>query len=544
MKLEPMRFPDNITKSKQVNFGGLNHRIGARDGELWDMQNLTAEHYPTLSTRCRRQITWDNIQKPHGVFFWDTLYWAAGTGFYREGQFAGVLTDTRKIFAGIGPYVIIFPDKKAYNTETGEMKNLEAQVSATDVSFRNGTIYGEPADANTIYHAGTNWADFFKPGDAVTISGCTTQPKNNQTIIIREIDGDEMHFYENSFTITGEGYAETGQVSIARKLPDLEAVFECDNRLWGFRDRTIYASKLGDPFNWNVYDGLSTDAWAVEIGGTSALTAGIAYNGYPMFFTMNAIYKVFGKYPSAYQTSKTDGHGVIPAARWSLAIAGNVLFYLSSAGICAYSGGTPSLISAPFGDQQFSAAVAGSDGDRYFVSMTDYKKRTARLYVYDTRYNAWHIEDDTDMIDAARYGGNLLLMTTDGVMFIVKDNEDLPYYTVKEDAFDWYAEFDDFYGYTTYKGSGTPLPQHKGITKLQLRLELEKDATAELAIRYDSSGEWITVATLDGTVKQNHYLGIIPHRCDHFRLRMQGHGGMRLYSLAYDYYEGSDLNTH
>lgn len=544
MKLEPMRYSDNITKSKQVNFGGLNHRIGARDGELWDMKNLTAEHYPVLSTRPRRLLAWDNLQKPNGVFWWDTLYWVDGTGFYREGQFAGVVKDTEKIFAGIGPYVIIFPDKKAYHTQTGKMMDLEEKVCVTNVSFQNGTIYEEPAEANTIYHAGTNWADHFKPGDAVTISGCTAQPKNNQTIIIREIAGDELRFYENSFEITGTGYKETGTVTIERKLPELKAVFECDNRLWGFNDRTIFASKLGDPFNWNVYDGLSTDAWAVEIGGTSALTAGIVYNGYPTFFTMNAIYKVFGKYPSAYQTSKTDGHGVIPAARHSLAIAGNVLFYLSSAGVCAYTGGHPTLISAPFGDQQFYAAVAGSDGDRYFVSMTDYKKRTARLYVYDTRYGLWHIEDGTDLIGAAHYGGNLLMMTTDGVTFIVKDNEDRPYYTVEEDTFDWYAEFADFYGYSTYKGSGTPIPQHKGIVKLQLRLELERDATAKLEIQYDSSGEWIHVAELDGTVKQNHYLGMIPHRCDHFRLRLEGHGGMRLYSLAYDYYEGSNLNTH
>lgn len=32
-------------------FGGYNHNLRIRDGEFYDMQNLTGEHYPILSPR-------------------------------------------------------------------------------------------------------------------------------------------------------------------------------------------------------------------------------------------------------------------------------------------------------------------------------------------------------------------------------------------------------------------------------------------------------------------------------------------------------------
>ncbi len=96
----------------------------------------------------------------------------------------------------------------------------------------------------------------------MTIEGCTKHPENNKTPIIREIDGDKLYFYEYIFTLDGEDgvtpYTETGTLSVRRTVPDLLYVCENENRLWGCDKTTIYASKLGDIFNWNVYDGLDT----------------------------------------------------------------------------------------------------------------------------------------------------------------------------------------------------------------------------------------------------------------------------------------------
>ena len=55
MELPDMKYADQLTKGKQVKFRGLNHSIGARDGEIWDMQNMTGDHYPLL---CTRSLPW------------------------------------------------------------------------------------------------------------------------------------------------------------------------------------------------------------------------------------------------------------------------------------------------------------------------------------------------------------------------------------------------------------------------------------------------------------------------------------------------------
>lgn len=40
MRLPQVSYADGIKTAKQDEFAGLNHNLGAKDGELWDMQNL------------------------------------------------------------------------------------------------------------------------------------------------------------------------------------------------------------------------------------------------------------------------------------------------------------------------------------------------------------------------------------------------------------------------------------------------------------------------------------------------------------------------
>ena len=281
---------------------------------------------------------------------------------------------------------MIFPDKAYYNTLTGEFGSLESTWSGPSLTFTNGKLYDEDADANCIQASGVSWEDYFKAGDAVTISGCTKHPENNKTPIIREIDGDKLYFYEFAFTLDGEDgttpYTETGTLTISRTVPDLKFVCENENRLWGCDDTTIYASKLGDIFNWNVFDGLATDSYSVDTGSAGNFTACISYMGYPIFFKEDHIYKVYGSIPTNFEVMGSATLGVAAGSAASLAVAGEVLFYLSRAGIMAYSGGIPQPVGAAFGVDQFRDAAAGSDGLKYYVSMQD-QDGEWRLNVYD-----------------------------------------------------------------------------------------------------------------------------------------------------------------
>ena len=165
MKLPEVPYADGIGKRGQLQFYGLDHNLGAGDGGLWDMQNLTSDYYPVLSTRAKRKI-YKNLVNPGGLFAWDALAWVEGTAFYYGGTKKGDVTAGEKRFAAIGAYIIILPDKKYYNCLADEFGTMEASFTGS-AKIQDGTYAGEDAKANTIYASGarvyylTDWMCMF-----------------------------------------------------------------------------------------------------------------------------------------------------------------------------------------------------------------------------------------------------------------------------------------------------------------------------------------------------------------------------------------------
>ncbi len=535
MKLPDIRYLDRTKKTTQVKFGGLNHTLGAGDGEIWDMNNMTGDHYPLLATRERRYKVL-TLEQPGGLFSWDKLCWVDGTGFYYDGVWKGGVSAGCKRFASMGAYIVILPDKCFYNVKTDTFGSMEAHWSGAKLTFTNGLLYDEEAEANTITCEGVLWSDYFRSGDAVTISGCTKHPENNKTAIIREIDGDKLYFYEYAFKLDEEKpYAEEGELKLSRTVPDLLHICENENRLWGCTGSTIYASKLNDIFNWNVYDGLESDAWTVEPTAAGELTGCVSYKGYAVFFKEGQIYKVYGSTPSSYSVVGSASLGLAQGSGESLAIAGETLFYLGRNGIMAYSGGIPQPISQAFGTEHYRNAVAGSDGLKYFVSMQDGDGEWG-LFVFNTQTGLWHKEDTSHVTHFAYCGDNLYMLNDLGEVWTAGRAVTIPEGAGQEAPFDWMVEFADF---------TEDDPNKKSAGRMQLRMDLEKEATATVYIQYDSDGRWREMRTLyDDGEKRSWCIPVIPRRCDHYRVRLCGTGGCLIYSLAREYSQSSGLKSN
>ena len=528
MRLPRMRHSGGWRKAVQMQFGGYKHLPSAGEGEIYDMENLSSDLAPLLATRKPRKAV---RAIPGGsIGGHDKLYWVEGTTFYYDGESKGTVAAGEKQFAGMGQRIIIWPDKLVYHTGDDKLEKLEASVSGTGVKFDNGELFGEKAECNSIVCAGVDFKAHFSAGDAVEITGCTKHPENNKTPIIREIseDGHTLRFYEYVFTLEGTtekpvGYTEPGTITFARKVPDMDYICVNENRLWGCKGDTVYASKLGDPKNFNVFDGVDTDSFWVEAGSAGSFTGCVSFLGYPVFFKESSIHKMYGDLPSNFQLMASAVLGVQAGEARSLAIAGETLYYLSTAGIMAYTGGIPACIGGDLGEGDFHGAVAGSDGLKYYVSMHDGQRQN--LFVWDTRRRMWHREDDTAARGFARVGGDLYLLARDGQLMQLGAGEEV---------FPWAVEFGDF-----TEGS----PDAKGYGKLQLRMELEAGSTAKAEIRYDSRGPWQTVGQMESDVKRTWLLPIIPRRADHYRIRITGRGGAVLYSLARQMYGGSETRT-
>ena len=254
--------------------------------------------------------------------------------------------------------------------------------------------------------------------------------------------------------------------------------------------------------------------------------------GYPTFFKDQDVYKVYGSKPSNYEVMNVATLGLMSGSGKSLAIAGETLFYLGNCGVIMYTGGIPTPINRAFGQERYRNAVAGSDGLKYYISMED-EEGEWHLFVYDSQKGMWHEEDQKEIVGFAYLEGQLYMLDSDGNMttegYAGVEGEE-------EEDFEWYAEFTDF---------TDDSPNKKEVHKIQIRLDLEEDAWCRLKLQMDGDGEWFVPAggRIEGGSKMSYTLAIVPRRADFYKLRLEGQGGCKIYSIARQYVEASELKS-
>ena len=590
-------YSDNIKKKGFIKFYGLSHTNGAGEGAIYDMMNLSADDFPLISVRRRRRYS--TVLKEQIITdFYITDFYSDGEHLFvivQEGQAYALYVDGSRVddfgeyssdlvhsIATIGTRTVIAPEMMIYDSADETFSAAASKTPEIECVFRDGTYAGEDAKACTIEYRGDDtgfdFSKYFKVGDGITIEGATDQA-NNKTLVLREISATTLGFYEYSFlipeeeeeTTDGEGDGEstsdtetettdtgdTGDgtegdttedttevkkppaetelqtLTLSRTVPEIDFICENENRLWGCRGSQIYSSKVGDPTNWNVFDGVASDSYAVQVGSKGDFTACCSYLGYPIFFKEDNIYKVYGSYPSQFQVLASASLGVKKGSHKSLAVAGEILFFLSRVGIMAYSGGIPQHVSSCFGNDVLTGGVAGSNGRKYFVSLKN-SEGSKYTYVYDTEYKLWHKEDSLDIVGFG-YAGGLFFAIPDGTIYADGSNEAQAEWLrlVQEGPFDSFVEFADFTDEN---------PNRKGVSKIQLRLDLEEGASVKAKIKLDGEreGEWKDISTISTTNKRSYYLPIIPKRADHYKIRLEGKGEWRLHSLTVERYSGSE----
>jgi hypothetical protein len=323
-------------------------------------------------------------------------------------------------------------------------------------------------------------------------------------------------------------------ITIKRLMPTLDFVIESGNRLWGCRYgeaqngemvNEIYASKLGDFKNWHSFQGISTDSYTASCGSDGAFTGAITHLGYPIFFKENCMHKVYGNFPANYQIQTTDCRGVQKGSHKSLAIVNEILYYKSRLGVCAYDGSLPVEVSMSLGDVAYFDAVGGAHGNKYYISMADNGGKY-HFFVYDTSKGLWHKEDNTKVTQFCSHRNEMYFLdnTLGEIKSVFGDS------TTGEDI-RWKAESGTI---------GFDSPDKKYISNMMVRLSLEFGSKVYFYIMYDSSGRWEHVGTIVGNNLRSMNVPVRPLRCDHFRLKIEGEGGAKIYSICKTLEQGSD----
>lgn len=331
---------NNVATQKKTTgtFGGINENEVINENEFAEMKNMSSDLYPAIGPRLARGEVVAKLKKPNGTHYNNGLIWVDGTDFYYKGNLVGTVEDSEKQMVSMGAYVLVWPDKRIYNTSTGEWKSIEKSWTQSAQATIGPTVSASTFIKIKCSGIGSEFAQ----GDGVEISGCTNSGMN-KSAVIQSRDTDYI-------VVIGDVEKEFTQdsgLTIKRKAPDMDFMTELDNRVWGCssKNHEVYACKLGDPCNWNCFEGISTDAYAATIGSDGDFTGAATHLGYVLFFKESMIHKVYGSKPSNIQINSYPARGVKKGCSRSLAIVNATLMYASCDGICGYDGGVPYLIS-------------------------------------------------------------------------------------------------------------------------------------------------------------------------------------------------------
>jgi hypothetical protein len=322
------------------------------------------------------------------------------------------------------------------------------------------------------------------------------------------------------------------QVTIERRVPDLDYIAVCDNRVWGCSsaENVLYACKQGDATNWFCYQGIASDSYAVTVGSDGTFTGAASCMSYVLFFKENTMHKVYGTKPSDYQVVTLRCRGVAKGAAKSLREINEALYYLSTAGVMTWNGSLPTKISATLDPDKLvnaTRAVSGTlDGQYYLQIDTD---AGTRLLVYDTERNLWHEESAVghEMVSTGRQ-----LYFWDGESLWAA----LPEREKDSDTADATQQTESSPDYDWISGDiGLDNPDDKYISRITVRMDAKAHSTVHFYASYDG-GRWeqlgeaansATWARLD--------VPMIPARHDTMRLRIQGTGRVTLRSIAFTF---------
>jgi len=567
-------------------FRGYNHNLRIGNGEFYDMENMTSDYYPVLSPREKRGL-YTIPGNPQGMIAKDSLCYIDGSYFvmgeYRVDMgLSEKEADCPKQLISMGAYVIIMPDKMYINTmDLNEYGSIEAAFSTTeDVTFALCSISGEEyADTTVSATAPENpenltlWIDTsaqphtlkkysanseswvsvattyikisskgigaaFQQYDGVTISGIAVKGleglNGSATLWDR---GEDYVVVVGILDAVATQAVDAGAVTVERKMPNMDFIIESENRLWGCRYGTavngemvneIYACKLGDFKNWNCFMNLSTDSYVASCGTDGPFTGAITHLGYPLFFKENCVHKVYGNYPANYQIQTTVCRGVQKGSHRSLAIVNETLFYKSKGSVCAYDGSLPVEVSEALGNETYGNAVGGTHGNKYYISMKD-SRGNWHLFVYDTARTMWHREDDLHADSFCSFLGELYCIDHDSKKIVTMLSSGI----TDERAVEWMVEFGE---------QGLSSPDMKYISRLTVRMQLEANTEVTFYVKYDQSNEWDRVFQMTSTSLRSLSVPIRPRRCDHMKLRIEGRGGAKIYSITKTLEQGSELS--
>ncbi len=528
-------------KRKQTfldTFKGLCLRHVTPEGYFKDTENLSSDGYPTVAPRKKRGVITE-CANVHAMYDHAKMCWVWESALFYGETMVGEVIPGKKQFASLGANIVIYPDKLLLNTESMTLTSLENEVNVRFVALYAVNRDGSDG-ANTDYTkiAAVGIGQGFKEGDNVYISGIGEAVADGNYLIQSRTDDHIVIIHKLSEKTTVQN-----SITVSRKVPDLDYICALDNRIWGASSlqHKICACKLGDPTNWEVFQGISTDSYQAIVPSAAPFTGAASDLGNVIFFKEEEIIRVYGNKPSNFQVTSYKMPGVEAGSSESIAFLESALFYKGLNGVYAYDGGIPECISAFLGDKRYINARAGAVNGKYYISMCDAEEMAYALFVYDARSGAWYRESAPEIRYFTRSGNELYMCASDGKTYSVgggglwydKNQVISTRLHLMEGKVKWHFET----GLMTLS-----MPSKQYVSRLHVRHRIGADADFSIEIRFNGDKEYLKIFESDRAGEDVTISIPVPvRRSDSASLRFSGTGDVTIFAIGKTFEEGSDM---
>lgn len=535
----------------QINsFYGLNRTEKGGYNEFLDMLNMSSDRFPCLAPAkaVREVLTKDNIRAVIAPKYSDneiTVFTGvAGTNFYYNGEMIPFESGDMSITDGIPVTLVDFNGRIiicAYDSANDEsimyyygytasdeavVKRMEKGVyDITCSAYSSGDPDTDVSVTNYLTSTGIDWTGYFSVGDAVFIEGFKNEQNNTVDLdsryqsaskdraiscIVEKVTSDKLYLQLYNYLHTPLVFkSETaGSVSVHIKIPTMNHVCIHNNRLWGTNPNGeyVYASKQGDCFNFNTFQGLANDSFYCEVGTPGGFVGIVSYRDNLVALKRDYIHHIYGDKPSNFTMPKQLSDCGCIDIRSAVQI-GTTLYFLGYGGFYAYVGGQPEIISQKL-DRKYNTAVAATDGQKYIVSCKG--NDGDELLVYDTRYGLWHKETYIDTVGSFRWHDRLYVATADKLL---EYSTQTPQKWECESAVIYDNVFDN-----------------KGMTELWIRAKIDEGAGIDVYTSEDG-GDWLKRSTLEPQGLKVYRIPIRFINGEFYQYRLIGHGNAVIYDI-------------
>ena len=579
------------TERYQTRFGGINLQNGTPLGEWEELHNMNSESYPAVcSSQLRRFRSLPSDMTGFMMRNDSLVYTTADAIIVGDKELKLTLTEGQKKLVSMGAYIVVLPDWIVINTE--DMTLVDGTF--TDDSTATTITGGRLTEANTnmtspsvdihkdlyfLTDASNNEVKKLKEGDTVKVSYAYNGKVKSLVLTVADVSTTESYVEEGQIAVVfdtsgqysdtyyfftegkkmsaGRPYTSFDNVKLEKsaeiqkaEIPgmDYELIVEHNNRLWGCSsdNHEIYCSKLGDPFRWREYSGISTDSYAVTVGSDGDFTGSTVYNDSVLFFKENCVHIVYGTKASNFTLSTIELRGVQKGSYSSICKSNGLLYYKAPEGIFVFNGSTSVRADGRLGSDIKDTAVGVADDNAVYMATDD------TVYVYDYLHDNWHTEsldsNTVAMLSGYNYGGALYL--------VAKANDDFRLYLMRgiDDTMTQTAHSVSFELQTGELNRIGAIMRHISKLRFVVGTDSSYDAVAfDIQISYNG-GEFRTVYSFDSKASKPateiFTVPVIPMRCQRMKLKISGtaenatytsSSAFTLYGIYYNTEGGTEL---